>query len=145
LTRSIGGPRRKYDDAVPTMFENVKNADPQLIDWMISGPGRSHLELAAVLRTVGSRHLRARPVTIGNELTVASPRFRDLRDHPMFLLRDAPPKLQIEALALAKTRGIIVGTIEDHLMDIWEEKGFERFFKGIVRNNSHSTELRPTS
>jgi hypothetical protein len=135
LTRSIGGPRQKYDKKVPLMYETLRRADPELIAWMIDGPGKSHIELAAVLRTVGSRRIHAKPVAVGPDFSKPAPSFRELRDHQAFLMRDAPRDQQNKVLALAKTRGIIVGTVEDHLMDFWEEKGLERYFKSIVRNS----------
>lgn len=138
-TRSIAGMRKKYDGKAVAMTDNMLNLNPELVDWMIDGPGMSHLVLAGALRSLGWKRIvhDVRPLRLSDKrnLTIMPPAPESLVDDPTFLLKEVPKRIQKTALALARLKSAgFVGPVERHLQDFWERHNLESHFKNIVRN-----------
>lgn len=138
-TRSIAGMRKKYDSKAMTMTDNMLSHDPELVDWMIDGPGKSHLALAGALRALGWKRVvrEVKPLRLSmlRDITIQPPASETLVDDPTFLLREAPRSLQKRTLALARLKSAgFVGPVERHFQDFWERHNLESHFKNIVRN-----------
>lgn len=138
-TRSIAGMRKKYDGKAVAMTDNMLSQNPELVDWMIDGPGMSHLALAGALRSLGWKKVVSdvRPLSLSKQrnITIKPPVPEALVDDPTFLLKDAPKGIQKRVLALARLKSAgFVGPVERHLQDFWERHNLESHFKNTVRN-----------
>jgi len=140
LTRSIAGVRHKYDEIIPGIVDNMLNKDPELINWMLDGPGSGMIALAGVLRTLGWKKFRneVRPIILSNvkDIKIIPPNFQTLIDDPSFLLREASEDVKYWALRVSRLKtAYLFGPAERHVQDIWERYNLERFFGKIVGNN----------
>jgi len=140
ITRSIAGPRKKYDLKTPTMVDNLLKGDSELVDWMIDGPGMCQLALAGVLRTLGWKKILrdVKPIRLSNlkDIMVIPPKPETLVDDPTFLLKEAPMLIKKLTLTLARFKSAgFVGPVERHFQDLWERHNLESYFKNIVRNS----------
>ncbi len=137
-TRSIAGIRPKYDSKVVRMVDNILVRDPEIISWMLDGPGLSHLTLAGVLRALGWKKIIHDPQPIKlstiKNLSIQPPKVESLLEHPAFLLHDSPKYQQKLALSIARIRSSgLIGPVERHFQDFWERHNLESLFKNIVR------------
>jgi hypothetical protein len=129
LTRSIAGPRAKYKDKNGLMLSHVRRSMPGVNEYLIDGPGQSHLQLASIFRTMGSHTIPAKPIIIDRYVVQPALTMRDIRNHEAFLLRNEPADLQRRVLALTKVRALIVGAVEDNIMDWWEQREHEYCYR----------------
>lgn len=138
-TRSIAGLRHKYDQKITVMTDNLLRNDPKLIDWMIDGPGSSHLSLAASLRTLGwkkvFRDVPSLKLSELKNITINPPKMETLINDSTFLMSDSPLIVKKFLINLARFKSAyFVGPMERHFMDLWEKHDLEHYCKNIVRN-----------
>ena len=119
--------------------DNLFEQAPELVEWMVDGPGQSHLILAGVLRSLGWLGLLrdVPPISLSNvsNWKIQPPKPDTLKEHPGFLMGNAPRELQLASLALARVKStMIVGPVERHFQDLWEQFNGEHLFKDAVRN-----------
>lgn len=85
--RSITGLRPKDAVKVHAMAANINKQTPEVREWLMDGPGRSQLELSAVLRSL--RYESSSPhFTVLPGIDVPLYTRSELADHPSFLARD---------------------------------------------------------
>lgn len=108
LTRSISGLRGKDEAKVQRMAQAIFEKSPEMVDWIVDGPGSSQFELARIFHTLREPKSDPRTLTVGELLDVEALDYPELTDHQAFLLRDAEERTQRRALALAaaKSRGL---------------------------------------
>lgn len=135
LTRSISGARPKDADKLEEMGQAIFAKAPEVVDWIIDGPGKEQFELARVLHTLRESRRNPKSLTVGGKLVVGSYDHTSLAEHPAFLLRDADETTQRRAIALArlKSRGLHTGENMQFLTGPFQ-KYVEPRIKGILHN-----------
>lgn len=135
LTRSISGLRAKDAAKVEQMATTVFDADPEVIDWIVDGPGKEQLELARILHTLRQTKENPQPLIVGGRLRV-KPVPGDLRNHPAFMLHRAHNSTQRAALALARAKSRALGAAESNptVVTLFQRYGERRL--GTVVNNT---------
>jgi hypothetical protein len=126
LTRSISGLRHKDHDKVQDMAGHIFPKSPELVEWMVDGPGRSHMELAGIFQTfrrANSWPMAKRTLDVGGALEIRAGSVRALREHDAFMLADAEPNVQDAALLLAllKSRGLGIGESNEDIVRIFQK------------------------
>ena len=86
LTRSSSGLRPKDAKKVHNMAANLQDKAPDIIEWIVDGPGASQLELARVLHTLREGRHTNRPIHVGNVFDVEQLKLGSLATHPSFML-----------------------------------------------------------
>lgn len=138
LTRSISGLRPKDHEKVQKIAGLVFRKAPELADWAVDGPGKSHIEFASILQTLrhGAASVRSKPaLRVGEVLEIPTQSIRDLYNHEAFLLRDADSRVQRKAISIAllKSRGLGWGESKEGLVRV-----FQKFVEGrlgtIIKN-----------
>jgi len=110
LTRSISGLRAKDFDKVQEMARQVFGKAPEMAEWIVDGPGRSQLELAAILQTLrhGNKKDERGILDVGGAIQIAAGGVKKLVESEAFMLKGASTPVQKSLLRLAviKSRGL---------------------------------------
>lgn len=85
LTRSISGLRPKDENKVQRMAANVFDKEPEILDWIVDGPGQTQLELADALHTLREPDDARQDLIIGGRLYIVAGRPSALSSHPAFV------------------------------------------------------------
>ncbi|HYF96488.1 MAG TPA: hypothetical protein VD947_00440 [Patescibacteria group bacterium] len=139
LTRSISGLRPKDYDKVQEMAGLVFGKAPELAEWMVDGPGKSQMELAAITQTLrrsNSWPLARRELNIGGGvIAIKAGSVRALKQNEAFMLSDADSRTQDAALMIAmlKARGLGIPESNETLVKLFQ-KFIERGIDTITKN-----------
>jgi len=141
-TRSISGLRPKDADKIQAVAANVFAKAPELVEWMVDGPGQSQMELAAILHTLrraNSQPRSSRELTVGGAVRVQAGSVRDLADNPAFLLPNADPNTRdgVLALAILKSRGLGIPESNETIVRLYQRFAEQRLAT-ITKNQAGS-------
>lgn len=138
LTRSVSGLRAKDYNKVQEMAAKMFAKAPELAEWAVSGPGKSHKQLADILHTLRYASADSGGYTlIGGEVELrAKGSLRELLDDEAFMLPDASRKVQEGAIAVAaiKSRGLGFGESNEAIVGYFQ-RFFEERLHAITRNS----------
>lgn len=136
LTRSVSGLRPKDHDKVNDMVQRVSGAYPEVIDWIVDGPGADQLELARILHTLREPDDNPQTLVVGDRITLKPYPLAELLDNPAFMLRDVRPRTQERAVTLAHTKGRVLHAVESNprVVTLWQRFAEQR--AGSIVNNS---------
>lgn len=139
LTRSISGLRPKDYDKVQDMAKLVFGKSPELADWAVDGPGRSHMEFAGILQTLRRSNTFPRSkriLSVGGALEIRAGSVRSLRDHEAFMMHDADGQVQDAVLLMAvlKARGLGIGESNEDVVRV-----FQKFVEGRIGSITKNT------
>lgn len=134
LTRSISGFRSK-DRKLHAIARTIVDKDPDTLDWIIDGPGRTQFSLARVLHTLREPKDNPRVLLIGDDLII-DPLLGELNEHPAFMFQDAEPRLQSKILNVAKlkSRGLHYAESIDPVVTTFQ-RYVEPRISGILHNS----------
>lgn len=140
LTRSITGLRAKDAAKVDVMARQVFTAAPELREWSVDGPGRTQMNLAAILHTLrhgGSHSEEKRHLDVGGALWIEAGTTKELRDDEAFMIPEASSATQQAALkwAVIKSRGLGGLEAQEPLVKLFRNH-FESMFDGITKNRA---------
>lgn len=139
LTRSISGLRPKDYDKVQDMAKLVFGKSPELVEWVVDGPGRSHMEFAGILQTLRRSDTfprSKRTLSVGGVLEIRAGSVRSLRDHEAFMMHAADGNVQDAVLFMAvlKARGLGMGEANEDVVRV-----FQKFIEGRIGNITKNT------
>lgn len=111
LTRSLSGLRPKDAEKVEEMGRAIFAKSPELVGWIMDGPGKDQFEMARVFHTLRERKRKPEVLVIGGRLVVEAYSYDELREHPTFMLADRDDEVKDKVLRLAhlKSRGLHIG------------------------------------
>lgn len=137
LNRSISGLRAKDVEKVQAMATNVFTKAPELIDWIVDGPGRSELELGRLLHSLQgpANYAQAETLTIAGAVELKPLPIRSLMEHQAFMMHHADSKTQENILAWARLKSMVLRKAESYeqVVSLYQ-KYAERIFDGINKN-----------
>lgn len=119
MTRATYGPRHKDRKKLNEMAGKIAQKAPQIRDWIADGPGNSQLELARINNQLGNfgRKISTPAVTIE--------RLRgNLREHPAFMVADAPLSTQLAVLGITRLEATLDNLVESSpkFVDFWQRR-----------------------
>lgn len=138
-TRSISGLRAKDADKVQQLAGEVFAKAPELVDWIVDGPGQSQMELAAILHTLrfSNSGQAKRELTLGGApgIRLRAGSVRALAEHESFMLPNHGSNVQDAVLALAaiKSRGLGVPESNPLVVKLYQ-RHVERHMGAITKN-----------
>jgi hypothetical protein len=108
LTRSISGLRGKDEDKIERMAQAIFDKSPDMVDWIVDGPGSEQFELARVFHTLRESKRHPQVLTVGGKLDVTALDYYDLLEHPSFLLNELDEGAQLKALRRAAIKSRVL-------------------------------------
>lgn len=133
LTRSNAGLRPKDADKVVKLSDCIERQFPEVVDWIVDGPGKSQLDLARLLLAAGKPDIPTIDLA-NNKIHVQATRPELLYIHPQnIFVGDSEYDGQYVNTAIKKAR--VVGAAEklDPVVTFWL-KNVEPRIKRIVQN-----------
>lgn len=136
MTRSISGLRPKDAEKVGNLIANLEEKAPELIDWMVDGPGKSQVELATVLHSLRESRKRPQPLRIGKTYTHDVFTDEEIINMDVFL-GDQPEIVRRRAVAIsrAKARPVYLGESNETVVKVWQ-KFVEGRIGGFLKNKA---------
>ncbi|MEK7599860.1 MAG: hypothetical protein AAB462_02405 [Patescibacteria group bacterium] len=141
LTRSVSGLRPKDADKVEKLTANIAKKSPDVIDWVVDGPGASQLEFARVLHTLRQPSKDAQAMSVGGAIDIEPHVLDDLMRGEAFIFDVGRPRL-LQAMVMAthaKSRFVFWGETKAHenpwLMRTWQEQVVPRI-DSILKNKA---------
>ncbi len=135
-TRSLSGLRPKDAEKVQQLVENLEQKAPELIDWMIEGPGKSQVELATVLHSIREPRDNPRSFTIGQKFERATMTDKEILQSDVFLgEQNEAVRRAILAMSRAKGRTVYQYESNPKLVKFWQEK-VEPRIGAILKNKA---------
>jgi len=119
FTRAAYGPRHKDRKKLQEMSANIAKKAPQIRDWIADGPGNSQLELARINNQLGNFGRKiSTPVATIERLNV------DLRQHPAFMMIDAPLSTQLAVMGITRLEATLDNLLESNpkFVDFWQRR-----------------------
>jgi hypothetical protein len=107
LTRAVYGLRPKDKDKIQELATNVFSSTPELLDWIVDGPGSSQFDFARVLQTLREPKKHGKALSIGGKLEVQPYSPDQIREHPAMLIKDSDG---LDAFAIEISRAKARGT-----------------------------------
>jgi hypothetical protein len=114
LTRSISGLRTKDKDKVQKMATAVFGRAPEIVDWIVDGPGEKQFELAQIFHTLRESKRHPRDLRIGGQLTVSPLPLAELSEHRAFMFPDADPRTIRNLLSIARRKSRLLHLAESN-------------------------------
>lgn len=136
LTRSISGLRPKDQGKITEIADNLLGRYPELLDWMIDGPGRDTYQLARILHTLRESKRRPQILQVGQYLQVEPYQYSELQEHPAFMSEQLSPlaRRAIVAAAHSKSRGLHIFESNPKIVTFFQSHIEPRISK-IVHND----------
>lgn len=135
LTRSISGLRTKDAKKVMALADNVfKN--PDMLEWVTDGPGKSTLNLARVLHTLRESRRKPQVLEVGKHLKIEPLDLAKLHDRPEFMYKSMGRRASRALVEVAHVKGRALHVAESQEKIVtWWQKNVERRIHGIVHND----------
>lgn len=134
MTRSVSGIRPKDAPKFAEIVTTVEKKAPELMDWIIDGPGASQLQLARALHSVREPRKDAAPLTLGEH------QFYVMQDDELMegdiLTTDLPDDMRRIALNASRAKARTVHTYESHarLVTFWQQH-VEAHIDSVIKNS----------
>lgn len=137
-TRSISGLRPKDAKKFQKMAGLAFTKAPELAEWIIDGPGKSQMELAAIMHTLryaNSRPVASRRLEVGGAIQVTAGSVRALADHEAFMMPNADGNTRdaVLAMAIVKSRGIGIPESNERIVEL-----YQRFVEQRLHTITHN-------
>ena len=136
LTRSISGLRPKDVEKITEVADNLLGKYPELLDWMIDGPGGETYKLARLLHTIRESKRNPQDLHVGEYLVVEPYPYDQLETHAAFLAAGMSPRARRLVLGAAhvKSRVIHKGESNKRIVKAWHEH-IEPRIHDLIHNN----------
>jgi hypothetical protein len=135
LTRSISGLRTKDAEKVGKLADNVLRS-PEMLEWIMDGPGRSTFELARILHTLRESRSRPKVLEVGEHLKI-EPLDLSRLDKSKYFMYGSMGSFASRSLVQAahlKGRALHIAESQQRIVTWWQSK-MERRVGGIVHNS----------
>lgn len=119
MTRAAYGPRHKDRAKLHEMATNIAKKAPETRDWIADGPGQSQLDLARIHNQLGNNGKQIiTPVATIDGLR------GNLREHPAFMIPDAPLSVQLTVLGITRLEAVLDNLIESNprFVHFWQRR-----------------------
>jgi hypothetical protein len=141
LTRSVSGLRPKDADKIEELGRNVFEKGPEIVEWIVDGPGRSQLDLARVFHSLREPKDR-QPLVVGEKLEVRPYQVSELAGHRSMLLREHPSPLIRDGASIAQA-AVAISRIKSRALHTAESQeaivtAFQRYverYLGFITGN----------
>ncbi len=122
LTRSISGLRPKDATKVEKLSCNIIGKAPEVLDWVVDGPGQSQIEFARILHSLGNSSAPERRLRLAGHIDIATYSAQELRDHEAFMPGADDPNAN-SILRAAQIKSKVVGFFEKHdqVVTMWQK------------------------
>jgi len=131
--RSISGLRPRDEDKIASVAANVFRAAPEIKEWLMNGPGKTQLELGALIASL--RHPGLPSMELFNGVTVRTYTPDELVEHPAFMLPEYSSGYCRSVLGLAALKATLLHSFENNprVVTAWRQVA-ERHADLIVKN-----------
>ncbi|MFI5271073.1 MAG: hypothetical protein ACHQT9_03455 [Candidatus Saccharimonadales bacterium] len=133
LTRSVSGLRPKDADKIEELGLNVFKKAPELVDWIVDGPGRTQIDLARVFHSLREPK-DGQTLVVGGRLEVSPYPCSVLTEHPAMLV-DGDERLAKAAIAVSRFKARTLHTAESQEAIVTAFQRYVERYLGFITGN----------